>query len=122
MPTAAVSHTAAAVVSPLTTSRRTKISPPPMKPMPETIWAATRDGSSTTDSPRMSEKPYFDTSMNSAAPNPTSVCVRNPALFCRISRSSPIAADNTSARARSTPCCQPGAPPALSDAVITRQD
>jgi hypothetical protein len=29
-------------------SRRTKISPAPMKPMPETIWAATREGSSTT--------------------------------------------------------------------------
>ena len=48
VPTAAVTQTPAAVVSPRTESRLTKISPPPMKPMPETIWAATREGSRTT--------------------------------------------------------------------------
>ena len=47
-PTAAVSQTPAAVVRPRTESRRTKIRPAPMKPIPETIWAATREGSSTT--------------------------------------------------------------------------
>ena len=49
-PTAAVSQTPAAVVRPRTESRRTKISPAPMKPIPETIWAATREGSRTTSS------------------------------------------------------------------------
>ncbi len=47
-PIADVTHTPAAVVSPRTASRRTKISPPPMKPMPDATCAATRDGSSTT--------------------------------------------------------------------------
>ena len=37
MPSAAVSQTEAAVVRPRTMSRRMKITPPPMKPMPETI-------------------------------------------------------------------------------------
>jgi len=40
MPTDAVSQTMAAVVSPRTLSRRTKIRPPPIKPMPETTCAA----------------------------------------------------------------------------------
>ena len=79
-------------------SRRTKINPPPMKPMPETICAATRDGSSATWSVlSRSKKPYFDTSMKTADPTPTKVCVRSPALFALISRSNPIAADSTSA-------------------------
>jgi hypothetical protein len=37
MPTADVSHTTAAVFSPRTASRRTKISPPPMNQIPDTI-------------------------------------------------------------------------------------
>jgi hypothetical protein len=52
MPTAALTHTPAAVASPRTASRRrgvaasrrTKMMPPPMKPIPETICAATREG------------------------------------------------------------------------------
>ena len=48
MPIAADSHTAAAVVSPCTDPRRKMMMPAPRKPMPETIWAATRDGSTTT--------------------------------------------------------------------------
>ena len=48
MPMAADSHTAAAVVSPCTEPRRKMMMPAPRKPMPETIWAATRDGSTTT--------------------------------------------------------------------------
>ena len=45
-----------------------------MKPMPVTIWAAIRLGSSTTvRASRTSPKPYLLTSMKRAAPNPTSV-------------------------------------------------
>jgi len=70
-----------------------------MKPIPETICAATREGSSTTlPMCSTSEKPYLLISMNSAEPSPTSVYVRSPALFCRTSRSSPIAQDRASAR------------------------
>jgi hypothetical protein len=98
MPTAAVTQTIAAVVSPRTTSPRTKMRPPPMKPMPDTTWAAMRDGSrivrpGTSTSP----KPYLLTSMKSAAPTPTSVWVRRPADFWRHSRSSPISVDRTKA-------------------------
>jgi hypothetical protein len=74
MPTAAVSQTIAAVVKPRTASRRTKMRPPPMKPIPVTICAATREGSRTMRLvSRMSEKPYFETRMIRAAENPTRV-------------------------------------------------
>jgi hypothetical protein len=43
MPIAAVSHTDAAVVRPRIAPRRVMISPAPRKPIPVTIWAATRD-------------------------------------------------------------------------------
>src|SRR3984893_18574230 len=42
MPMAADSQTAAAVVSPCTDPRRKMMMPAPRKPMPDTIWAATR--------------------------------------------------------------------------------
>jgi hypothetical protein len=59
IPIAADSHTAAAVVSPCTEPRRKMMMPAPRKPMPETIWAATRDGSTTRrPSCSTSEKPY----------------------------------------------------------------
>ena len=45
MPTAAESHTVAAVVSPRTVSLLTKMTPAPRKPIPETTWAAMREGS-----------------------------------------------------------------------------
>jgi hypothetical protein len=48
VPTAATSQIVAAVVRPRTESRRTKITPAPRKPMPLTICAATREGSSRT--------------------------------------------------------------------------
>ena len=48
MPIAADSQTAAAVVSPCTAPRRVMMIPAPKKPMPETIWAATRKESRTT--------------------------------------------------------------------------
>ena len=74
MPIAAVIQTIAAVVNPRTMSPRTKISPPPMKPMPETTPAATREGSRITrPSLSTSLKPYLLMMMNSAAPTPTSV-------------------------------------------------
>jgi hypothetical protein len=69
MPTAAVTLTPAAVVRPRTLSRRTKMMPPPMKPIPETICAATREGSSDTWAwPTASLKPKMLTSMKAAEP------------------------------------------------------
>ena len=63
MPSAAVSQTEAAVVRPRTMSRRMKITPPPMNPIPDTTWAATRDGSMTIRPfDRTSMKPYFEKS------------------------------------------------------------
>ena len=41
----AESQTVAAVVSPRTVSLLTKMTPAPMNPIPETIWAAMREGS-----------------------------------------------------------------------------
>ena len=56
--------------------------PPPMKPIPDTTCAATRDGSSTIlPFARMSMNPYFETSINKAAETPTRVWVLRPALF-----------------------------------------
>ena len=100
MPTPAVSQIVAAVVSPRTASRRTKINPPPMNPIPDTICAATRDGSRITRWERTSVKPYFETSMIRADATPTSACVRSPALRWRISRSRPISEERTNASAR----------------------
>ena len=74
MPTAAVTQMVVAVVRPRTGSLRTKMTPPPMKPMPETICAAMREGSRTTRPwASMSVKPYFETSMMSAEARPTRV-------------------------------------------------
>jgi hypothetical protein len=73
IPTAAVTHTPAAVVRPRTVSRRAKMMPPPMNPIPETICAATRDGSSELfGSAIPSANPKTLTSMNTAEPTPTS--------------------------------------------------
>ena len=73
-PIAAVSQIPAAMLRPRTESRRTKIRPAPMKPMPETIWAATREGSRiTVFSSSTSKKPYLLMIMNSAEPRPTGV-------------------------------------------------
>ena len=107
-PIAAVSQIVAAVVSPRTEPRCTKISPAPMNPSPETICAATRDGSTTTwPGTTTFWKPYLLISRNSADPRPTIVWVRRPADFCRSSRSSPIAADSANARASSPTWSQP---------------
>ena len=70
VPTAAVTQTSAAVVRPRTMSPRTKMrSPPPMKPMPETTWAGTREGSRALfPGASTSPKRYLLTSRSSAAP------------------------------------------------------
>src|SRR5690606_3817064 len=102
MPIAAVIHTEAAVVRPLTASFLTKMTPAPRKPIPATICAAMREGSRVTSGPRIAWKPYAETRVNMAEPRPTSVWVRNPALFNRRERSTPIATESTKARARSS--------------------
>ena len=61
--------------------------------MPETIWAATRDGSSTiVPAFRTSPKPYLLTSMINADDVPTMVWVRRLALLPWMVRSMPISA------------------------------
>jgi hypothetical protein len=45
IPSAALVHSAAAVVTPRTDPPSRRIAPAPMKPMPETTCAATRSGS-----------------------------------------------------------------------------
>ena len=58
--------------------------------MPDTTCAATRDGSSDTFFAFwISAKPNADTTITSAAPTATSMCVRNPAAHDRRSRSMP---------------------------------
>ena len=83
--------------------------------MPLTTWAATRAGSA----PRVPEKelpsaivrsakPYFDTIMNSAAPQQTMIWVRMPASLKRLLRSKPMAEPkrhaSSSRRHRSITC------------------
>lgn len=60
--------------------------------MPETICAATRDGSPLPD------VMAYDNIVNAAAPTATNMLVRNPALRCRIWRSTPIMVPNTKAQ------------------------
>lgn len=81
IPTAAVAQIDAAVVRPDTLFCRTKISPAPRKPIPETICAAIRDGSKVMPSLVTVLKPYAETSVKTADPTPTRVCVRIPALL-----------------------------------------
>src|SRR5690606_19713056 len=66
------------------------------------ICAAMREGSRVTSGPRIAWKPYAETRVNMAEPRPTRVWVRNPALFNRRERSTPIATESTKARARSS--------------------
>jgi hypothetical protein len=91
----------AAVVKPCTEPRRKMMMPAPRNPMPETIWAATRDGStSTVPAARTSLNPYLLTSSISAAAVPTMVWVRIPALLPWSSRSSPMSAVSPKASLR----------------------
>src|SRR5438876_9383450 len=58
--------------------------------------------------PTKAEKPYADTSVNSAEPPATSMCVRRPAAFSSSSRSRPIAPPSSAATAsRSSVSSQP---------------
>ena len=93
IPTAAVAQMVAAVVSPRTRSLRKKIVPAPRKPMPVTIWAATREGS-------VGWKPYAPATVNRHEPSETIVTVRNPAARSWRSRSRPMIAPSTSATNR----------------------
>src|SRR4051794_6277836 len=97
MPIAATSHSVAAVVSPRTERPCRMIAPAPRKPIPVTIWAAMRVGSTRT--PKFA-KPYAETSVNNADPSETTRCVRSPACRSRSSRSSPIAPPRAAATNR----------------------
>lgn len=100
-PMPATAHRLAAVVSPRITSPRSRIDPAPRKPMPETTCAATRDGSRTTPArPCTSAKPNADTSITSAEPTETSMCVRRPAAQFIRSRSKPITLPSSAASSR----------------------
>src|ERR1700722_7437370 len=90
MPIAATTQMLAAVVRPRMISRRKMMTPAPRKPIPETICAATREGSNTTAGGcTASPKPNIDTSISSAEPTHTSACVRRPAADSTRSRSRP---------------------------------
>src|SRR3954452_22182945 len=102
MPIAAVSHSVAAVVRPRTFIPWLMIAPAPRKPMPVTICAAIRVGSARTTFVPLTRKlsnPYADTTVKSAEPSETSMCVRKPASWSRISRSIPIAPPRPAASA-----------------------
>ena len=102
IPTAAVPHIPAAVVSPRMELPFLKMTPAPRKEMPLTTWAAMRAGSA----PRrpsmvtQSRKAYLDTIMNSAEVQAMMQWVRMPASLRRLLRSSPTraprAADSSS--------------------------
>src|SRR6266576_4727667 len=94
MPIAATSQSDAAVVSPRTERPWRMIAPAPRKPIPVTICAAMRVGS--TLAPKLL-KPYAETSVKSAEPTETTRCVRSPACRSRSSRSSPIAPPSAAA-------------------------
>ncbi len=59
IPIAADSHIDAALVSPCIDLRRKMMMPAPRKPMPETIWAAARDRSTSLPATTTSLNPYL---------------------------------------------------------------
>src|SRR5262245_4027892 len=77
------------------------IAPAPRNPIPVTIWAAMRVGSTRTaldpDSMKL-VKPYAETIVKSAEPTETRMCVRRPASRSRSSRSKPMAPPSAAAR------------------------
>src|SRR5436853_610800 len=89
MPIAETAQRFAAVVRPRTEMPSRMIAPAPRKPIPVTICAATRVGS--TFEPK-SWKPYAPAIVKRHEPIATSMCVRMPASRSRSSRSMPIAA------------------------------
>ena len=103
IPIAAGSQIAAAVGRPATAPRPVMMIPAPRKPIPETICAATRDGSRTlTPADTTSPKPYLLTSRIDAAEVPTMDWVRSPALLPLVSRSRPMIAVSVNATTSST--------------------
>ena len=76
-PIAAVAHRLAAVVRPRIEAPSLMIAPAPRKPMPDTIWAATRDGSMA--AVVVGWKAKIDSSVKIADPRATRRCVRIPA-------------------------------------------
>ncbi len=82
----------AAVFNPDTDAPCFMMTPAPRKPIPETIWAATRVGSAS--GPWKLNAPI---TTNSAAPRLTSAFVRTPAVRDRHWRSSPIRAPQPTA-------------------------
>src|SRR5687768_1952426 len=102
---AATIHRVAAVVRPRTEKPCRMIAPAPMKPMPVTICAAMRVGSNVTPlawENAKSPQAYAETSVNSAAPTETSMCVRKPASRSRSSRSIPMTPPSAAAAASRT--------------------
>ncbi|MNL64474.1 hypothetical protein D3C87_1886920 [compost metagenome] len=81
IPTAAVTHTIAAVVIPTTRLFSRKMIPAPMKPMPVTMLAAIRPAS---------ELILMERIVNSVDPIAIRMSVRNPADLLRYSRSAPM--------------------------------
>ncbi len=71
IPTAAVNHMVAAVVSPFTVPPRVKMRSAPRNPAPVTICAVTRDGSDESCCAIASVNPYLLISVSSAALVPT---------------------------------------------------
>ena len=105
MPTAVTSKTVAAMVSPLIRSWPAKIMPAPMKPMPQMICAARREGLGTTKLfIRTSVKPHFEMIKKAPLFVPTTMQFPSAALLWRISRSSPIAAESKNAMPSSMSC------------------
>src|SRR5689334_5077458 len=105
MPIAAATQSVAAVVRPRTDSPWRMIAPAPRKPIPVTICAAIRVGSTRTP---QSANPYAETRVKSADPTHTSRWVRSPACRSRSSRSSPIRPPSAAAtKSRSSTSAQP---------------
>src|SRR6267143_2480507 len=92
MPMAATNQMVAAVVTPCMLVLPLSNTPPPRKPTPVTIWAATRP-----ESPLELVKAY-PTMVNAAEPSAIKAIVRIPAGFSLRCRSIPTQAPHSSAR------------------------
>src|SRR5439155_10255268 len=104
MPIAATIQRLPAVVRPRTEIPSRMIAPAPRKPIPVTICAATRVGSTLVPK---SANPYAPTIVNRHEPSETSRCVRMPASRSRSSRSMPTAAPRPAATTSRSTASQP---------------
>src|SRR4051812_26562628 len=95
MPMEATTHTLAALVSPLTRLRLCRMRPAPRKPMPCTMFEATRPLSGLP-----SPESTADNSVKNAAPMQIRRLVRTPAALRFSSRCKPIAAPSTQATSK----------------------